>query len=81
MTTFIKKWGNSLAVRIPQAIAKQVDLEEGDCLSFDISEQGNLILIPQRKRKYTLDDLLEGVTGEHFEGEIYWGEAVGEEVW
>jgi len=28
--TKIARWGNSLAVRIPQALAKELDLHEGD---------------------------------------------------
>ncbi len=83
MTTSVKKWGNSLAVRIPQTIAEQANLEEGAKVSFRISEEGCVVLIPQRKRKkqYTLDELLEGVTPEHFEGEMDWGESRGEENW
>ncbi|PSO49498.1 MAG: AbrB/MazE/SpoVT family DNA-binding domain-containing protein [Cyanobacteria bacterium SW_9_44_58] len=81
MTTSIQKWGNSLAVRIPRAIAKQANLEEGANVSFSISEEGFVVLIPQRKKQYTLDELLEGVTPEHFEGEMDWGDSVGEEIW
>ncbi|NBD16321.1 MAG: AbrB/MazE/SpoVT family DNA-binding domain-containing protein [Cyanobacteria bacterium] len=81
MTTSIKKWGNSLAVRIPQAIAQQAHLEEGSNVSFSISEEGLIVLIPQHKKKYTLDELLEGVTPEDFEGEFDWGDPVGEEIW
>lgn len=33
------------------------------------------------KGKYSLDELLEGVTPEHFNGEMDWGEPVGEEVY
>jgi hypothetical protein len=34
--TTVSKWGNSLAVRIPQAIAKEARLSEGDCLLLDL---------------------------------------------
>jgi antitoxin MazE len=29
MTAVIEKWGNSLAVRIPQAIAEQMQIQSG----------------------------------------------------
>ena len=29
MTTIVTKWGNSLAVRIPRALAEQVQIQEG----------------------------------------------------
>jgi len=32
--TTISKWGNSLAVRIQLAIAKQASLGEGDCVAL-----------------------------------------------
>ncbi|MFW6316435.1 MAG: AbrB/MazE/SpoVT family DNA-binding domain-containing protein [Cyanobacteriota bacterium] len=81
MTTSIKKWGNSLAVRIPQVIAQQVQLEEGANVSFRISEEGFLILIPQQRKKYTLEELLAGVTPEKLEGEMDWGDSGGQEFW
>lgn len=31
--------------------------------------------------KYTLEELLEGVTDENLHGEIDWGSSVGKEVW
>jgi len=39
------------------------------------------IRILGRRKKYTLDDLLTGVTPEDFEGEMAWGDRVGEEFW
>ena len=81
MTTSIKKWGNSLAVRIPKAIAEQANLEEGVHVSFTISDEGYILLIPEPRKKYTLEDLLTGVTPEHFDGEMDWGEVIGEEMW
>jgi antitoxin MazE len=38
-------------------------------------------LILRRRKKYTLDDLLTGVTPEDFEGEMDWGDPVGKEIW
>lgn len=80
MTTAIKKWGNSLAVRIPQAVAEQVNLHEGVRVAFEVVD-GKIALVPQTRKKYTLDDLLEGVTPEQFEGEMDWGADVGAEIW
>ena len=35
----ISKWGNSLAVRIPLAIAKQASLAEGDCVKLTLGRK------------------------------------------
>lgn len=36
MSRAIVKWGNSLAFRIPAAIAKQMDIEEGAKIEFRV---------------------------------------------
>lgn len=77
----VSKWGNSLAVRIPKAIAEQLKLQEGSEISIDVVEH-NIIIKPTKKRKkYTLDELLEGMTPEHFHPETDTGLAVGNEQW
>ena len=69
MTTIITKWGNSLAVRIPRALAEQVQIQEGSDVS--LSTSGDIIVItPRKRKKYTLDELLEGMTPEKFYSEI-----------
>ena len=79
MQTQVGKWGNSLAVRIPGAFAKDLDLHEG--LELDVSlVEGALVLRPRRGR-YTLAELLAGITKENVHGETDWGPAVGRESW
>jgi antitoxin MazE len=80
MTAAIAKWGNSLAVRIPQAIAEQVQIQAGSEISIDIID-GKIVLTPHRRKKYTLDELLDGMTSDHLHAEISTGVAVGNEVW
>ena len=36
----IAKWGNSLAVRIPAAVADALDLKEGDDVQVHVAEKG-----------------------------------------
>ncbi|UKO98046.1 AbrB/MazE/SpoVT family DNA-binding domain-containing protein [Nostoc sp. UHCC 0870] len=80
MTSVIAKWGNSLAIRIPKSVAEQAHVTEG--IGIDFSVEGNRIIItPQKRRKYTLDELLEGMTPENFHSEFETGNAVGNEDW
>ncbi|MBE9056395.1 AbrB/MazE/SpoVT family DNA-binding domain-containing protein [Sphaerospermopsis sp. LEGE 08334] len=80
MTTFVAKWGNSLAIRIPKSIAEQVQLTEG--VAINLTLEGNSIVItPQKRKKYTLDELLEGMTPDKFHPEFETGNAVGNEDW
>jgi len=80
MTAAIAKWGNSLAVRIPQAIAEQMQIQAGSEISMDIID-GKIVLTPYRRKKYTLDELLDGMTSANLHAEISTGVSIGNEVW
>ncbi len=80
MTTIVTKWGNSLAVRIPKALAEQVQIQEGTDVTFSISGD-SIVITPKKRKKYTLDELLEGMTPDEFHSEIDTGIAVGNEIW
>ena len=78
--TQISKWGNSLAVRIPQALAKEAHLAEGDRLSLSLAGDGSIVLRSTR-RKYQLRDLVAKITTKNRHGETDWGEPEGREPW
>lgn len=80
MTTVVTKWGNSLAIRIPRGLAEQVQLKEGTDVALSISGD-SIVITPQKRKKYTLDELLEGMTPDKFHSEIDSGVAMGNEVW
>jgi antitoxin MazE len=44
MGLLVSKWGNSLAVRLPAASARQLGVGEGDTLLGEIAPGGRLIL-------------------------------------
>lgn len=48
MTTKIQKWGNSLAVRIPKEILRELGWREGTEVSFTV-EDGNLVISRYKK--------------------------------
>ncbi len=79
MKTQIGKWGNSLAVRIPSAYAKELGLRDGTDLDVALVN-GGLLLLP-RTKKYTLDELLAGITDDNLPDEWDTGPPVGKEVW
>ena len=78
MTATIQKWGNSLALRIPLAVAKQIHVQEGDTVTLRVSPAGLTVkLVPKRP---SLDDLLAQVTSENLHAATEWGADVGREV-
>jgi antitoxin component of MazEF toxin-antitoxin module len=54
----IKKWGNSLAARIPKVIADTIHLEKDQIVTIE-AKDGRIIITPIKEKKdYTLDELL-----------------------
>lgn len=80
METTISKWGNSLALRIPESFARQAGLKLNApvVLSFRNSE---LIITLARQPAEQLEDLLDQVTESNQHGEVDTGLPVGNEVW
>lgn len=80
MGSTVAKWGNSLAVRIPQNVAKEINLAEGIEIDISVAE-GTLVIKPKHRKRYSLDELIQGITPENIHGEIDSGIAVGNEIW
>jgi antitoxin MazE len=74
----IQKWGNSLAVRIPKGFARQINLNDGASIDLSLHKQ-TIVMKPRNEKKYTLDELLRGVTKKNIHGEVTTGPAVGRE--
>jgi antitoxin MazE len=72
------RWGNSIALRIPNAFAKELQASPGRCADLSI-QNGALVVTPVEAPRYTLDELLDGMTEENLHGEIATGPAVGNE--
>ncbi len=79
METYIRMWGNSLALRIPKVMAEQVGLEED--VRVDLVMEGDHLLIKPSVPRYALEDLLAQVTPENLHAEVTTGEPLGNEVW
>jgi len=79
MKTRVKKWGNSLAVRIPQHVIREAGLANNTAVEMKV-EEGKLI-IQRTEDTPTLEALLAKVTPENLHTAVDTGEAVGNEVW
>ena len=80
MITKIRKWGNSLGVRIPKSLATDVRVEDGCSVDLSI-ENGRLIIVPIAQDGQNLDELLDQITPQNLHGEFETGKPVGGEVW
>ncbi|MBN1534479.1 MAG: AbrB/MazE/SpoVT family DNA-binding domain-containing protein [Spirochaetes bacterium] len=77
MEVTVKKWGNSLGIRIPRAIAKDLNLRDGAAVEIE-DRDGSIVISP---RKTTLADMLSKVDAHNIHGEVDFGESAGKEAW
>ena len=80
MQTKIKKWGNSLALRIPKSFALNANLKQDELVDISIDKE-RIIITPIGQKEYSLDELLAGVSEDNLHGEIDTGVPVGKEIW
>ena len=79
MLVQIAKWGNSLAVRIPAAHAKELGLAENTKAELSV-QNGKLVLTPlDAVPSFDLDALIAQITDQNRHPEIETGPAIGEE--
>ena len=74
METRIGKWGNSLAIRIPQSVAARVGITLN--AAVELTPRGGQIVVSLVRPPGTeLDDLLARVTEDNLHGEVETGPA------
>ena len=76
MSVTLRKWGNSVGVRLPKPMLEQLGLKEGN--DVDIAVEGNRLVL-KRKRE-TLAELLARCTPENRHDPIDFGPPVGREL-
>jgi antitoxin MazE len=80
MQTKIKKWGNSLALRIPKSFALNANLRQDELVDISMDKE-RIIITPIGEKEYSLDELLAGVSEDNLHGEFDTGVPVGKEIW
>jgi len=80
VTTTVKKWGNSNAIRLPSATLNRLNINENDELQI-VTRDNEIVLIP-KKQINSIDELFENYTSDYFGvPELDWGDHAGTEVW
>ena len=80
MQSQAQMWGNSLALRIPKALAKAAGIEPGTPVTFSIVK-GKIVIERVTEHEYTLAELLARTPKGKGHGETDTGAPVGREVW
>ncbi len=79
MKTRVKKWGNSLGLRIPKLFADEVGLEKESSVEMSLQD-GKLIVSPIAAPNPSLSELLAGITEANIHREEDFGPAAGDEA-
>jgi antitoxin ChpS len=56
-TATLRSIGGSIVIAIPKRLLEMVQLQAGSKVEINV-EQGHLVVIPQKKKRYKLSDLL-----------------------
>ncbi len=73
----VAKWGASLAIRIPKAIAEQWGVREGSAV--ELVSRGEQVVI--RKKRYDLAEMLGMISPDNLHSEVDFGPPAGREEW
>ena len=80
MEAVLRRWGNSVAVRLPSTLVKSCQLKE-DAKLVITEEEGKIVLTPKTHQPhYTLKSLLAQMTPANTHDAIDFGEPVGREL-
>ena len=80
MQTKIRKWGNSLGLRIPKAFAEEASVGEGSTVDISVLK-GKLVIESTQTIAYKLEELLAEVSKDNRHTEVFAGPAEGKEIW
>lgn len=79
MQVTMRKWGNSIGVRIPAGILTELNLSAEKKVDVR-AEAGRIIIEPIIDSQETLEQLLGQITPDNLHSEIDFGESVGKEL-
>jgi antitoxin MazE len=76
---YVRRWGNSAAVRIPASALAAAGLKTDD--PVEVREENGRIIIELKRADLDLQALIDRITPENRHEEMDWGPPVGKEIW
>lgn len=80
MQTKLQKWGNSVGLRIPMPILKELNLKPNELVEI-FSENNKIMIIKKTKEKISLKERIKNYEGQNLSKEFAWDSARGNEIW
>jgi antitoxin MazE len=81
MKTVVQQWGNSLAVRIPRALARETRFARGTGVELSAAADGIIVKRSQKPQKLRLHQLLSKINAKTLHSEVKTGVRRGREIW
>lgn len=78
MNMYVRRWGNSAAVRLPAALLAAAGLKLDDPVTVR-EENGRIVIERAKPQAVTLEWLLEGLKPEQVHPEVDFGQPAGRE--
>ncbi len=78
METSVQKWGNSLGIRIPGPLARNLDLKQGTPVEI-LADKNRLVI--RATHRQTLAEKLSGISKANIHDEVSSGPPRGREIW
>jgi antitoxin MazE len=80
MCSSVTRFGSGLAIEIPKAVADQLHLAAESTVDVTVDAGRIVISVQEAAPRYSLEELLAGITPENCHGEIWTDPPVGAEL-
>jgi antitoxin MazE len=80
MEARLQKWGNSVGIRIPHSILKDLNLKINDLINIEKIDD-KVVMTKQLDPKISLAERFANYHGDNLAKEFEWDEPVGREIW
>ncbi len=81
MLAKVQKWGNSLALRLPKALAEEIGVQQESAVNISVRDHAIVIELARKTTRYDLNQMLDEVTPENLQSEVATGAPTGQEIW
>ena len=80
MEAKLTKWGNSLGIRIPSSLLKDLKLKPNDKVVL-LQEEDYIIIKKSKNSKISLEEKFKQYHGNNLSKDFVWDEPQGKEIW
>lgn len=81
MLAKVQKWGNSLALRLPKALADEIGVRRESPVNISVRDHAIVVELAGKTAKYDLGQMLDEMTSENLQSEVSTGDLTGKEAW